>query len=127
MKIDHILLRFAKQDECVLGEALLEYAFPGDGRGCYSNFELRDSFVPFPEGVDKYKNYLLGSIYEVDEDYPEEFHCPEELKRIHSFIDSETNLKVAWFWDGDGHLIFESDDFCIENPDIKKSSRWRKA
>lgn len=121
MDIDHILLRFAKEDECVLGEALLEYAFPGDGRGCYSNFKLRDSFVPFPEGVDKYAPMLLGEHLYIEE-------CTdEERESIHCFIDSETNLKVAWAWDSDGHLIFEGDDFFIENTDIKKSSRWRKA
>lgn len=121
MDIDHILLRFAKEDECVLGESLLEYAFPGEGRGCYSNFKLRDSFIPFPEAVDQYAPMLLGEhLYSLE--------CSrEERESIHCFIDSETNLKVAWAWDGDGHLIFEGDDFCIENPDIKKSSRWRKA
>lgn len=119
MNIDHILLRFAKEDECVLGEALLEYAFPGDGRGCYSNFKLRDSFVPFPEGVDKYAPMLLGEHLYIEE-------CTdEERESIHCFIDSETNLKVAWAWDSDGSIIFEFDDIIIFNYDIKSSYRWR--
>lgn len=121
MKLDDYILRFAKEDEYTLGESLLKYAFPGEGRGCYSNFKLRDSFVPFPEGFDKYAPMLLGEHLYIEE-------CSdEERESIHCFIDSETNLKVAWAWDSDGHLIFEGDDFCIENPDIKKSSRWRKA
>jgi hypothetical protein len=120
MKLDDYILQFVKKDECILGEALLEYAFVGEGRGCYSNFKLRDSFVPFPDGVDKYAPMLLGEHLYIEE-------CSdEERESINSFIDSKTNIKIAWLWDGDGHLIFEGDDFFIENTDIKKSSRWHK-
>jgi len=118
-KIAHIIYDLAVKDPNVLGEALLDYTFVGDGRGCYSNFDLRPSFRRYTAGKDMFCEEFLGCS-----DYPDGY-CEEDIENIKSYIDPEIDLTVIYHWDGDGHLIFKLGDIVIENDDIKKSHNWR--
>lgn len=119
-KLAKIILSQAMEDPNTLGEALLKYAFVGEGRGCYSNFELRPSFRLWREGMDKFSENLVGpcDIYS-EEEYE------EEVNKISSYIDAELDLAVAWLWSGDGSLIFKLGDVILQNTDIKKSHNWK--
>jgi hypothetical protein len=107
------------EDANILGEILLSYTFVGEGRGCYSNFNLRPSFRLYTTGIDMFCDELLGFS-----------DSPDGLKtlftkNIKSYIDPEMDLAAIWHWDGDGHLIFKLGDITIGNDDIKKSYNWK--
>lgn len=113
------LVSLIQKNPNFLGELLLEYSFVGEGRGCYSNFTLRDSFRSYSVGVAEAKDYLLGYGYADQEEED------SETARIQCFYDPKIDLMVAWIWDGDGHLIFKFDNTIIENTDIKKDYIWK--
>ena len=119
--INDIILNRVLEHPNTLGEVLLEYVFPGDGRGCYSNFNVRESFKEYSEGKEFFANLMLG-------DYPADLFSVEEIKqdkeKISCYREEESDIEVAWFWDGDGHLIFKLGDTLLENTDIKKSYKW---
>ena len=118
-KISSMIYDHAVKDPNVLGEVLLDYTFVGEGRGCYSNFDLRPSFRLYTAGKDMFCKELLGFS-----DCPDGFY-DEDIENIKSYIDPEIDLAVIYHWDGDGHLIFKLGDIIIENDDIKKSHNWR--
>ena len=104
-----------------MGEILLKHCFVGEGRGCYSNFDLHPKFRLWSEGKDKFSEHFIGhpDIYS-----PEEF--AEEVEKINAYIDPVLDLAVAWDWsNGGGHLIFKFGNEILENTDIKKSYGWR--
>lgn len=109
----------AVEDPNILGEILLDYTFVGDGRGCYSNFDLRPSFRRYSAGKDMFCEELLGCL-----DCPDGY-LEEDIENIKSYIDPEIDLAVIYHWDGDGHLIFKLGDILIENRDVKKSNNWK--
>lgn len=115
----HAMVSQLMQNPNFLGELLLEYSFVGEGRGCYSNFELRQTFEPCSWGVEQVKDDLLGF------GYAEEDGEDEDVAKIKCFYDSKIDLMVAWFWSGDGHLIFKFDGTTLENTDIKKDYTWK--
>lgn len=119
-KLTNALCDILFEDADMLGEVLLRYAFIGEGRGCYSNFELRPSFRLWAKGKDSFSEYLVGNqdIYSVEE-------YEEEVNKISSYLDAEIELAVVWLWNGDGSLIFQLGDIILENTDIKKSYGWR--
>ena len=119
-KLAKIILDQALENADTLGEALLKYSFIGEGRGCYSNFELRPSFRLFNGGKDGFSENLIG-----DKDLYSEEEYLAEVNKISSYLDAEIELAVVWLWDGDGHLIFQLGDLILENTDIKKSYGWR--
>lgn len=115
--LTEIIIEKVFADPDVLGEILLSYAFIGEGRGCYSNFELRSSFRSWKAGAKNFAERLLGSLEGLS-DY-------ESTKGISSYLDPKLDLAVIWLWDGDGHLIFKLGDVVLENTDVKKSHGWR--
>jgi len=118
-KITHMICDHVFEDANILGEVLLRYTFVGEGRGCYSNFDLRPSFRLYTAGKDMFCEELLGCS-----DSPDGYY-EEDIENIKSYIDPEIDLAVIYHWDGDGHLIFKLGDIIIENDDIKKSHNWR--
>ena len=120
-KIKNILFDQALKDPNALGELLLSYAFVGEGRGCYSNFKLRDSFVEVIN-KDEIHSLIYGENC-LDFSTPQEIK--EEKEQIKQYTCKETNLSVGWIWDGDGHLVFKFKDIILENNDIKKDYTWR--
>jgi len=108
----------------VLGEALRDYAFIKHNEhdyGCYSTFDLLPEFVSVSDVAqrEKYLKLLHGKkALKCDRDW-----C-ESVTEIFSDGDSIT---VAWYWDGDGTLLFEIDSKIIINDDCKKDNRWKDA
>ena len=119
-----VILESVIEEPNALGEALLKYSFVGEGRGCYSNFTLRDSFKKYDKGKLTFANFLVGV-------WPDDLlECAEYkagVEEISCFKDEDTGLIVAWLWDGDGSLAFLIDEkkkIFLENSDIKKSYNW---
>ena len=100
-----------------LGEFLRKQTFVGDGMGCYSTFELReykigDSISTFKEKKPTKK--ILDAMGFVGK--------PEG--RVYCY-DWE-GFVVAWYWDGDGTLLFAFDGRMIVNTDCKKTYGWKE-
>lgn len=119
-KLQKLIFDHVIQDADSLGEILLKYTFIGEGRGCYSNFDLNPKFRLWTQGKDQFSDNFLG-----EQMYYEEDEYLEETNRIQSYMDPELELGVIWYWCGDGSLIFKFGDILIENTDIKKSYGWR--
>lgn len=129
---------FSNIEPNALGEFLRALTFPGEGFGCYENFEVRPEaekweqtkqedfwfryFNEFtPEGEAR---SIAIEISEMGEGYTYRL-----LDDFNIFID------VCWYWDGDGCLdfmVYEIDSEIdqkiiirhIENTDCKKNYRW---
>jgi hypothetical protein len=118
--IKDIILNRVLEHPNTLGEVLLEYVFPGEGRGCYSNFNVRESFKEYSDGKEFFAKLILG--------YHSDLFSEEEIEqdkaRISCYREAESDIEVAWLWDGDGRLIFKLGKILIENTDIKKSYTW---
>ena len=87
-KLAKIILAHAFEDADTLGEALLKYSFVGEGRGCYSDFELRPSLRLWEAGKDMFADNLLGFWPEELEDQ----ESREEKESISSYLDPELDL-----------------------------------
>jgi hypothetical protein len=100
----------------VAGEMLREAAFTADGYGCYSNFNLRDGFDPFPpECLGLHDLTLLVGCFAKD---------PETLSGVSAFHHKVSGAWLAWHWDGDGTLLFRTRDHVWVNSDCKKDYKW---
>lgn len=99
-------------DPDILGELLRQLSFTNEGYGCYENFNLRKEFTPQDNEV---AAKLIDDGYgETDEDI---------LEYAKSFTNGIWN--VAWYWDGDGTLVFWNEDFAVINEDCKKEYGWK--
>jgi hypothetical protein len=119
-KLSEIILDRVFEDANMLGEILLDYSFVGEGRGCYSNFELRDCFREYSSGRDQFADRFIG-----EGDLFDTYEYAQEIEGIKSYINPEIELIVCWNWSGDGHLIFKLGPLILENTDIKKSYNWK--
>lgn len=103
--------RAASESDDFLGELLRAVAFTSEGYGCYENFDLIAGFkpvIPSPALI----SHLTG---ETDES-------------INAFYSEALDLFVAWYWDGDGTLYFDSGIFgrAVWNTDCKKPWDWEE-
>jgi hypothetical protein len=48
-KIASSILKYAMENVEVIGESLRDFAFVGEGLGCYLDFELREGFIRIQE------------------------------------------------------------------------------
>lgn len=108
--------RLATFDADFIGELLRKISFIGNGEvyGCYSTFELISSYQRIKTPI------ALAEYIAWDAD---------EQGRIESFYSRELDLLVAWYWDGDGTLYFDSGlfDCAVWNNDCKKDYGWEYA
>jgi len=99
---------------CALGEILRELTFTSQGYGCYENFIVREEFVEI-------SNYEGANLLDYD--------CAQEAIDSdiaeHARAYSNGTWNVAWYWDGDGSLVFWNDEFAIINEDCKKDYTWK--
>lgn len=113
-------------DPNTFGELLREYCFVG-GYGCYQTFDLKSEFVL----VDK--NSTLGksllAILGVSE---ERLNSTDEWTRgfaediyRRAYMFSNGIVHVAWYWDGDGELVFVEGDKIAINSDCKCDYNWK--
>ena len=133
MDLQELLIKAAKSkksDPNFLGEALRAAAFLPDGNGdygCYSTFKVSEDFKP----VDKNSELgaklikLLGVSDFDDPDDPDNEY--DEFILEASSLYSAGDIHMAWYWDGDGTLLFviDSEKLAIINTDCKKDYEWR--
>lgn len=111
MKMKPINLRRVRSSNA-LGELFRSYAFDCDETevGCYSCFDLAESFEKIKDkGILKDISELLGL---------------DEGEHFEASQDKESGLVVAWFWEGDGTLLFIYDEIVVCNTDCKKNYGW---
>jgi|688.fasta_scaffold04876_39 hypothetical protein len=94
------------EDPNLLGESLRDLFFGTEkGRGCYENFEVEP-----------------GVEYLGEERDPTDYTDPEYavVYKTYQF----ENIKMMYYWDGDGTLIFILGDRTLMNNDCKKNYIW---
>jgi hypothetical protein len=102
-----------------VGEILRSWVFRGEGLGCYQNFDVNSSLKRFlPQSRELalfFPEHLL-----LKEDEKKEY-----IKKLVWYKDSETEIEVSWFWDGDGSIMIHvpSIGFFV-NDDCKKTHCW---
>ena len=110
-----------EEDPNIVGEIFREYTFVGEGLGCYSNFDVKDSFMEQDHAfLDMEVHRRIGGLI-LDES---EEALIEYLVRVTIYQDSDTGLIVAWHWDGDGTLYFREGDVEVINTDCKNAYTW---
>ncbi len=132
------------------GEMLRNYCFINDGYedihckyredkkqiGCYETFELRPEFKEqsLDTEVGQYaQEHLIGTEESFRKDAAEYDWDEAGLNEALEFMRSESdrinvhydgNILVAWYWDGDGTLLFREGDKAAINHDCKKDYEW---
>lgn len=113
--IDMALALAPHVDANTAGELLRELCFVG-GYGCYSTFDLVDGFEKVaPETLSLPVRTALAGCWAKD---------AQTIERMDSYVHRETGLGVAWYWDGDGTLVFKRGELFLYNSDCKKDHGW---
>jgi hypothetical protein len=114
----------------------------GNNFGCYNTFETAPSFKQLKISTKNQKhldnikkmvniiifneinNNALFADHQNFDFYAEYFKSV--LKYNQFYYSKKLNLYMAWYWDGDGTLVFiDSNDNIIFNRDCKKDSNWQ--
>ena len=99
------------------GELLREMSF-AEEHGCYTSFDLIPGFLPVdPFTLELSVRTALAGCFANSQD---------EVKDITAFRHDRSKMLIAWRWDGDGSLVFKTDDFMLSNTDCKKSYGWER-
>jgi hypothetical protein len=87
--------------------------------GCYSTFELQPNFKQI---TGNRRLRLLGKLMNFD------FCCRKISENLFAYVRFDNNqpLIIAWYWDGDGTLLFATKSFIIINTDCKKDDCWEQ-
>jgi hypothetical protein len=116
-----------------LGEILRAWAFPGDGYGCYSNFDVRPEFVKAPVTPREFA-FLWGRQFDEEDGEPDKYfgYCDGEAIKEISWFKHPNGIEMGWHWDGDGNLAFYVPELADEhysgavvNGDCKKDNEWK--
>lgn len=114
-KITAFILKQALQSPDIMGEALRDYCFIGEGLGCYETFELREGFTPIYKESRTGQTLIRALGYQEDEN---------DSPSVHLYHDETTNIFIAWYWDGDGTLLIGYDNKWMFNTDCKRRLDW---
>lgn len=111
-------------DAVIFGETLREAVFVKKHKndyGCYSTFELNKDFFQVANG-----SPVGQEILKMLEWGDDDFNAEEINKEIEDKAMIYTNNKiiVAWYWDGDGTLLFKEGERIAINTDCKKDYTW---
>lgn len=116
-------------DPCEIGEILREWAFPGQGYGCYSTFEVRPECQQVKASPREFA-MLWGRPYEGNQrPDPSGWSSidAEEIERI-VWHKHPNGIEFGWHWDGDGTLAFYVPELLrhgiLHNGDCKKADEW---
>lgn len=102
-----------------VGEILRSWIFPGKGYGCYTNFDVNNTFSEIQPRKRELEVFFLYTLDELSEKEIE-----ENLKMI-KWYKNKNNIEVGWLWDGDGSLaIYVPKVGLFINDDCKKDNRW---
>jgi len=106
------------------GEELRNKAFTGEGLGCYQNFNINPDYEEILNSDIKlmYFHYFFNTydlIFNKED-------ISEYLKELKFFFNLKTNVLMAYHWDGDGTLLFETPHYLLINYDCKKNYTWIK-
>lgn len=135
---------FGITDPNIVGELLREICFvkqqPED-YGCYSTFDLTVDFQLAPDDVRKEVYDIFWPKRMTLADFDGTFDLPdgetpesvlarqqEELDSYDIWVDNH-GITTAWFWDGDGTLLFRVKntfgELTVINTDCKSPNKWR--
>jgi len=97
------LAKFLKKlSSDVLGEALREITFVGEGIGCYENFDVRPDATQWtPEKIRSFVEQEFNHLDGVD--------FVVKVAEGYTFNEGDLIIDVFWYWDGDGIL-----EFCVK-------------
>ena len=106
------------------GEELRRKAFTGEGLGCYRNFEISPNYEEIINSDIKlmFFHYFFNP-YDLLFDRKE---IDIKLNELKVFFNLKTNTLMAYHWDGDGTLLFETPYYILRNSDCKKNYTWIK-
>jgi hypothetical protein len=106
------------------GEELRRKSFVGEGLGCYANFEIHNDYIEVANDFAKsmYLPYFLDMYY-LSLNIQEIFDC---LQLVKLYINYGSNTVMAYYWDGDGSLLFITPHYAIINRDCKKINNWKE-
>lgn len=117
-----------KTDPNFLGEMLRNYAFVPDqygDYGCYSTFETHPDFKPVDKDSELGKKLILAlnEWWDDDDADGEDLDFIREACSLYSAGD----IYCAWYWDGDGTLLFvlEKEKAAVINTDCKTDYEWK--
>lgn len=127
---ENIILDYliATDDPNQLGEYFRNHvAFTNEGFGCYSNFNLTPGFTEITKSNDTNLHTEL-SVLLTCKSWRGEFQ-----DKIATY--SNGSVDVAWYWDGDGVLLFRVRDrqrhngkpLILIHPDCKNDYEWEFA
>jgi len=114
-EITAFILKQALKSPDIMGEALRDYCFIGEGLGCYETFELREGFTPIEKDSRTGQTLLHAIAYQEEE---------KDAQSVHLYYDLTTNIFIAWYWDGDGTLLIGYDNKWVINTDCKRRMDW---
>lgn len=118
-----------------LGEAIRSHVFPGEGYGCYENFEVADWLHSTKERKIPLDiaTLLLGSFAK-DEDELASVCSYRGVWYYRGKLNKPLILDVYYYWDGDGVLLFKithppgvnkEEPIILYNSDCKKDYEWQ--
>lgn len=112
------------KDPNELGETLRALTFPGEGYGCYRNFDVREGATGWAEDAQR---AFWTWLDHCDPGYVDE--CVQ-LGEGYDYLLGGLLVNVAWYWDGDGTLAFGAWSGgarrVVINTDCKKSRHWQE-
>lgn len=130
--IKEMMFNRSKKDPNILGELLRGECFVpdqyGNDYGCYSTFDLTEDFKPVLPDTDKGRAILDVLIKADSYLYYEKGDYSTYLQDVPGItFFSNGAIDIAWYWDGDGTLLFISHELqkAVVNSDCKKDYCWR--
>lgn len=123
---------FADASANAAGELLRKLTFPGEGFGCYTQYEIRDDAREWDAEERAGFWRYLGYEYDPEEGF-DEAEDLASMGRGCTFEFGPYTVDCCWYWDGDGTLCYVvwSDGQrtgdpvrAISNNDCKKDYNW---
>lgn len=108
------------EDPNIIGEVLRAKFFKPGGLGCYEIFNLQDDVKVLPDEPQEWFDFNFDPPKMVS-DRPE-----PEYPEFYT-VAIKDDVKMRYYWDGDGYLEFIlPDGSVIYNSDCKKTWGWRR-
>jgi hypothetical protein len=116
-----------------IGEKLRNFSFIPEGendRGCYSTFNVNSDFEKINEKDKKYHKAISIIAFNKIIDYKdldnEEKEYYNDIKNYNQiYYNNKEKILMAYYWDGDGTLIFKRKNKIFINSDCKKDYKWK--
>lgn len=105
------------------GEELRRKSFVGEGLGCYANFEVNSHYNRIEE--ERLKAVFLHYFLDDFDLVFDTLSFNQIVKDIQLYVNYTLNIIMAYYWDGDGALLFITPHYRLYNNDCKQINNWR--